>query len=54
MSIATQTATRMYMGGEEKTLSFQDFPSVGLSKVRIVLDQKVFRFNNANFHRRIA
>lgn len=34
MSIPTQTAARMYMGGEEKVLSFENFPSVGLSKVR--------------------
>lgn len=33
MSIATQTATRMYMGGEELTLSFEQFPYVGLAKV---------------------
>ncbi|EDS29464.1 alkaline phosphatase [Culex quinquefasciatus] len=32
MSIATQTATRMYMGGEELTLSFEQFPYVGLAK----------------------
>lgn len=36
MSIPTQTAARMYMGGEEKVLSFEKFPSVGLSKVRNV------------------
>lgn len=34
MSIPTQMATRMYMGGEEKVLSFEQFPYVGLSKVR--------------------
>lgn len=34
MSIPTQTATRMYLGGEEKILSFEKFPYVGLSKVR--------------------
>lgn len=35
MSISTQMAARMYMGGEEKELSFEKFPYVGLSKVRI-------------------
>lgn len=34
MSIPTQMATRMYMGGEEKVLSFERFPYVGLAKVR--------------------
>lgn len=34
MSIPTQTATRMYLGGEERVLSFEKFPYVGLSKVR--------------------
>jgi alkaline phosphatase len=34
MSIPTQMATRVYMGGEEKVLSFEQFPYVGLSKVR--------------------
>lgn len=33
MSIPTQMATRVYMGGEEKVLSFEKFPYVGLSKV---------------------
>lgn len=35
MSIATLSATRIYMGGEEKELSFEKFPFSGLSKVRI-------------------
>lgn len=34
MSIPTQTATRMYLGGEKRVLSFEKFPYVGLSKVR--------------------
>lgn len=34
MSISTQTATRMFLGGEEKVLSFENFPYVGLSKVK--------------------
>lgn len=34
MSIPTQMATRMYKGGEQEVLSFEKFPSVGLSKVR--------------------
>lgn len=33
MSIPTLTATRIYMGGEEKELSFEKFPFSGLSKV---------------------
>lgn len=32
MSIPTLAATRMYMGGEEKVLSFEEFPYTGLSK----------------------
>lgn len=37
MSITSQMATRMYMGGEENELSFEKFPYVGLSKVRIII-----------------
>lgn len=33
MSIPTLTATRIYMGGEDKELSFEKFPFSGLSKV---------------------
>lgn len=33
MSLATVAATRMYLGGEEKQLSFEKFPHFGLSKV---------------------
>lgn len=33
MSIPTQTATRVYMGGEDRELSFEKFPYSGLSKV---------------------
>lgn len=32
MSIATLTAARVYMGGEDKSLSFEKFPYTGLSK----------------------
>ncbi|XP_058459068.1 alkaline phosphatase-like [Malaya genurostris] len=32
MSIATQTATRMYMGGENMRLAFEQFPYCGLAK----------------------
>ncbi|CRK89152.1 CLUMA_CG002913, isoform A [Clunio marinus] len=39
MSIPTQMATRMYMGGEEKVLSFEKFPYVGLSKTYCVDSQ---------------
>lgn len=35
MSIPTLAATRIYMGGEEKVLSFEKFPYNGLSKVRM-------------------
>lgn len=33
MSLATVAATRMYMGGEENVLSFEEFQHFGLSKV---------------------
>lgn len=33
MSIPTLAATRIYMGGEEKVISFEKFPYNGLSKV---------------------
>lgn len=33
MSLTTVAATRMFMGGEEKSLSFEKFPHFGLSKV---------------------
>lgn len=33
MSIPTIAATRVYIGGEEKQLSFETFPYTGLSKV---------------------
>lgn len=36
MSLATVAAARMYMGGEEKSLSFEKFPHFGLSKVIII------------------
>lgn len=35
MSIPTLTATRIYMGGEDRELSFEKFPFSGLSKVNI-------------------
>lgn len=34
MSLTTVAAARMYLGGEEKSLSFEEFPHFGLSKVR--------------------
>lgn len=34
MSLATVAATRMYLGGEDKSVSFERFPHFGLSKVR--------------------
>jgi alkaline phosphatase len=36
MSISTQTATRIYMGGEELSLSFEKFPHCGLAKTYCV------------------
>lgn len=33
MSLPTVAATRRYLGGEEKELSFEKFPNFGLSKV---------------------
>lgn len=39
MSITTLAATRMYMGGEEKTLSFEQFANVGMSKTYCVDEQ---------------
>lgn len=44
MSIPTQMASRVYLGGEDKVLSFEEFPYVGLSKVR---RRKLFALNNA-------
>lgn len=32
MSMQTQAATRVYLGGEEKSLSFEEFPHVGMAK----------------------
>lgn len=34
MSLSTVAATRMYLGGEEKQLSFEKFAHFGLSKVK--------------------
>lgn len=34
MSLATVAATRMYMGNEKNSLSFEEFPHFGLTKVR--------------------
>lgn len=34
MSFSTIAATRMYLGGEEKKLSFEEFEYAGFSKVR--------------------
>lgn len=33
MSLTTVAAARMYLGGEDKSLSFEEFPHFGLSKV---------------------
>lgn len=41
MSIPTLAATRIYMGGEEKVLSFEKFPYNGLSKVCLKLNRFV-------------
>lgn len=40
MSVATLAATRAYLGGEEKSLSFEEFPYVAMSKTYCV-DQQV-------------
>lgn len=37
MSLPTVAATRMYIGGEEKQLSFEKFPHFALSKVLSML-----------------
>lgn len=37
MSIPTLAATRIYMGGEEKQLTFEKFPYTGLSKVHFYI-----------------
>lgn len=34
MSIPTLAATRIYMGGEDRELSFEKFPYNGMSKVK--------------------
>lgn len=44
MSIPTLTATRIYMGGEDKELSFEKFPFSGLSKVCVLLVTRVTLF----------
>lgn len=36
MSMTTQAATRPYIGGEEKYLSFEEFPAVGMAKTYCV------------------
>lgn len=36
MSIPTIAATRVYLGGEEMSLSFEQFPYAGLSKVKTI------------------
>lgn len=36
MSTATLAATRMYMGGEETTLFFEEFPHLGMAKTYCV------------------
>lgn len=36
MSMTTQSATRMYLGAEEKSLAFEQFPFIGMSKTYCV------------------
>lgn len=36
MSVPTLAATRMYLGGEEKVLSFEEFPHMGMAKTYCV------------------
>lgn len=37
MSLSTVAATRMYLGNENKQLSFEKFAHFGLSKVRLII-----------------
>lgn len=39
MSVPTLAATRIYMGGEEKSLSFEEFPYLAMSKTYCVDNQ---------------
>lgn len=36
MSLPTVSATRVYLGGEQESLSFERFPHFGLSKVSLI------------------
>lgn len=38
MSLTTVAATRMYLGDENKSLSFERFAHFGLSKVCVIID----------------
>lgn len=38
LSLQTVAATRMYIGGEELNLSFEQFPHFGLAKVIAIFD----------------
>jgi alkaline phosphatase len=42
MSFSTVAATRMYLGGEEKKLSFEEFEYAGFSKVKFFNAIKTF------------
>lgn len=42
MSFSTVAATRMLLGGEEKSLSFEEFSHVGFSKVNLTYLTSVF------------
>lgn len=52
MSIPTISATRVYLGGEEKDLAFDTFPFTGLSKV--ITSGSVFLVTLITFCRRIV
>lgn len=49
MSIPTLAATRIYLGGEENVLSFEEFPYSGLSKV-ILFSSLMNIYYNRNFN----
>lgn len=47
MSLTTVAATRVFIGGESKSLSFEKFPYFGLSKV--MLTPFCFQFNQIKY-----
>jgi hypothetical protein len=51
MSMVTQAATRVYLGGEEEELSFEKFPHLALSKVIVLYLQPHFFYLQLNYCR---